>query len=326
MSMSMTTPSAPATEPATWRPKARLFGELQDLKRQRPAHLDAPLSTVLFRRAWRRLLAGADFGSVADATTAEALTNVLFPGCDEAFFPVVGLSAADTRALLREALATTAGDAVGPATMTRLRDATDALAERYSSASEPDAAPLPRSLDLLCRQPRAGATRPGIARLVLVPAEMHADHCLLTAVYAALAAEDFGADAGVAFVCGLAHHLHNALLPDCGFAGEILLGSHLAQVISVGRERALAELPVGLRQRVREALRHHETLSAPEGEAISAGDVLDRVLDVKWRTRAAAVTDADILDDLDLVHAGPLKEFQLGLLSAAGVWSRPPSR
>ena len=101
MSMSMTTPSAPATEPATWRPKARLFGELQDLKRQRPAHLDAPLSTVLFRRAWRRLLAGADFGSVADATTAEALTNVLFPGCDEAFFPVVGLSAADTRATPR---------------------------------------------------------------------------------------------------------------------------------------------------------------------------------------------------------------------------------
>ena len=29
------------------------------------------------------------------------------------------------------------------------------------------------------------------------------------------------------FLSGLAHHLHNATLPDSGFAGEILLGEHL---------------------------------------------------------------------------------------------------
>ena len=38
------------------------------------------------------------------------------------------------------------------------------------------------------------------------------------------------------------------------------------------------------------------------------------------RTRAAAVTDADILGDLDLVHPGPLREFQDNLLQNTGLW------
>ncbi len=323
-----------------------LLTALQDLKRQHPAHYGGDsIATDLFRRAWSGLLDGKGTTSVADEISALAVAQILFPGCDEGFWPAAGIEEAEAVRLMQAAVEESAGGAV---TQTQLKTLHDAVARwgrvRLALPARPTApsevpeertrsvrsgegppslssqTPLPDSLDLLCRQPRAGATRPGYQRLVLVPAELHGEHCLLTAVYAYLSAEGYGADRGVAFLAGLAHHLHNALLPDCGFAGEILLGEHLAGVIATGRDRALAELPQELAGRTRAALRHHETIDAPEGRAISAGDVLDRVLDVKWRTRAAAVLDADILDDLDLVHAGPLKEFQTDLLAKTGLW------
>ena len=316
-------PPSPNLASAHWRARAGVFRELQDLKRQQPAHLSHSIATELFRRAWQRLLAGDDTTEVALDTTAAALTNVLFPGCDERFFPAAGFSESETAGLLAEALRTTVSYFYETRIVQHLRTATTRLAHYYHDPQNPagESSPqLPACLETLCRQPRAGATRPGFARLVLVPPEMHSDHCLLTAVYAVLCADEYGADVGEAFLCGLAHHLHNALLPDCGFAGEILLGEHLDGVIARGREQALVQFPEALRQNTRRVLRYHETIDAPEGRAISAGDVLDRVLDVKWRTRAAAVTDADILGDLDLVHAGPLKDFQTDLLQRTALW------
>ena len=308
---------------------SRLFGELQDLKRVRVQHHGgASLAEHLYRQAWHRLLAGGDSSEVADLTVAAALTAVLFPGCDAAFWPATGLPVPRAAQHLRRALDETLGGFATAAYRERLRAAATRLAEGYywSAARESDPAALeppalPRDLEALCHQPRAGATRPGVPRLVLTPPESHAEHVLLTAAYAALLADHYGADRGTVFVAGLAHHLHNALLPDCGFAGEELLGDDLSAVIAAGRERALGQLPDRLAELVRTSLRHHESIAAPEGRAVSAGDVLDRVLDVKWRTRAAAVTDADILGDLDLVHAGPLKSFQTTLLDSLGLWT-----
>lgn len=314
-----------------------LYTALQDLKRQHPAHYHGrSIATELFRRAWHGLLEGVDAAAVADETVAVAVAQVLFPGCDAGFWPRTSVPEAEARRLMRAAIDESAGGVLSEAVRARLGEAVDAAVRGYYAFAKihpaaPQDAPtdgvgqtgarLPEALELLCRQPRAGATRPGYQRLVLTPAELHGEHCLLTAVYAYLAAEDYGAHRGVAFLAGLAHHLHNALLPDCGFAGEMLLGEHLASVIADGREQALAQLPAALAEQTRAALAHHETIAAPEGRAISAGDVLDRVLDVKWRTRAAAVTDADILDDLDLVHAGPLKDFQVALLTETGLWT-----
>ena len=65
----------------------------------------------------------------------------------------------------------------------------------------------------------------------------------IVAVYGALLADDVGADPADAFLLGLAHHLHNAVLPDAGFAGEILLGDHLEPVLERLTERELATLP-----------------------------------------------------------------------------------
>ena len=322
MSAATTLTIRPAAAPAEGV-AVGLFTALQDLKRQYPAHYRGrSIATQLFRRAWSQLLTSErSLAEVARRTVATATAQVLFPGCDAGFWPHTGLREQQVAELLRASIAETcAGAGLADATLAALGACAEDLAADYFGAAQAEAT-LPRALDLLCRQPRAGATRPGFQRLVLTPAELHGEHCLLTAVYAYLSADGYGAQPEVAFLAGLAHHLHNALLPDCGFAGEMLLGEHLAPVIDTLRERALEQLPDALADATRAALRHHETIATPEGEAISAGDVLDRVLDVKWRTRAAAVTDADILGDLDLVHAGPLKDFQVTLLNAYGLWT-----
>ena len=298
---------------------APLFGELQDLKRLRPANLDATIATRLFRDSWSRLLAGEETGIVATDLALAALLSVLFPGVDGAFFTAANMDKPTAREVLGLALEATVAGHLTSGTHAVLKDAFPAYLDRLYDHSAP-AAPLPEPLDILCRQPRAGATHPTLPRLVLEPAEMHSDHCCLTAVYAILLADGFGADRGTVLLASLAHHLHNAYLPDCGYAGELCLGEHLGPVIANCRQTALAHFPTDLRARVREALRHHESIAAPEGRAVSAGDVLDRVLDVRWRTRAAAVTDTDILSDLDLVHPGPLKDFQGWLLDKTGVW------
>ena len=62
---------------------------------------------------------------------------------------------------------------------------------------------------------------------MLEPPEGHGDHCLVVAVLAAVLAPRYGADPARPFLAGMAHHLHNAALPDSGFAGEMLLGEHL---------------------------------------------------------------------------------------------------
>ena len=313
-------PASPVTAPDL-SAYARLFAELQDLKRQQPAHLSRSIATDLFRAAWAGLLAGEPPAAVARRTALRALTNVLFPGCDATFWPRSGLRPQRAAAILTDALRTTAGCALTPATLHELERALpDLVAVYYDSPAEGTDPPLPAAVDVLCRQPRAGATRPGYPRLLLLPPEMHSDHCLLTAVYGYLLAEPYGADAARVFVCALAHHLHNAVLPDCGFSGEMCLGPDLEAVIDHCRGVALAELPPALAERVRRELRFHDTIDSPEGRAESAADVLDRVLDVRWRTRAAGVTDADILGDLDLVHPGPLRNFQDDLLRNTGLW------
>jgi hypothetical protein len=59
--------------------------------------------------------------------------------------------------------------------------------------------------------------------------------------------------------------------------------------------------------------------SAPASQAFHAADVLDRVLQVHHHARAAAFTAAQALDDLELVHDGPVQAFHLDVLRSAGL-------
>ncbi|MEJ2863169.1 HD domain-containing protein [Actinomycetospora flava] len=287
-----------------------LLREVGDLKRVRTADADGSMASRAFVRAWSALFAGADPAEVAGAETAAAVAGARLAGIDAAVLADAGLTPEDVDTVRRRAIDEIADGVVHPATLAWLRAA---------PAPAEFAVALPPFVGALCRQPRAGATAPGRARLIAEPPEDHGEHCWAVAVYGALLAEDHGADRGDAFLLGLAHHLHNAALPDAGFAGETLLGEHLDGVVDRLTQRALATLPDDLAARVRALLAARADADTPLGATFHAADVLDRVLQVHHHARAAAFTVRAALDDLELVHASPVQEHQNAVLAAAGL-------
>ncbi|WP_369140714.1 hypothetical protein [Modestobacter versicolor] len=286
-----------------------LLAEIGDAKRVRTASAPGSLAEQAFARAWARLLDGEDAEQVALSETAAAVARARLAGIDAAVLTDAGLSADEAQAVLRRAFDEVAG-ALDDGLAARLRDALPAVRP---------AGPPPALAVALNAQPRAGATSPGRPRVVVEPPESHGDHCLTVAVYGCLLAPVVGADPVVPFLVGLAHHLHNVVLPDAGFAGEVLLGGHLDPVIGTLEERELAALPAPLAGRLREVLLLRADAVAPASQAFHAADVLDRVLQVHHHARAAAFTAAQALDELELVHAGPVQAFHLDVLAAAGL-------
>ena len=179
--------------------------------------------------------------------------------------------------------------------------------------------PAPAFAETLIRQPRAGATAPGKPRIVLEPPESHGDHCLVVAVLGVVLAGVNSANPATAFLAGMAHHLHNAVLPDSGFAGEVLLGDELAPIMERLFEKELATLSTPVAETVRFALATIGNVDTTEGRAFNAADVIDRVLQVRHYEQVAAFTASHALDDLDLVHAGPLQAFHHAVLTEAGL-------
>ncbi|MDF2976264.1 MAG: uncharacterized protein K0S40_992 [Actinomycetospora sp.] len=287
-----------------------LLREVGDLKRVRTADADGSMASRAFTRAWAALVDGAGPAAVADAETAAAVAGARLAGIDADVLAVAGLAAEETRAVRDRAIDEVAAGVLHPATLARLH----AAPAPTTAATAP-----PAFVAALCRQPRAGATAPGRARLITEPPEDHGEHCWAVAVYGALLAEDHGADRGEAFLLGLAHHLHNAVLPDAGFAGEMLLGEHLDAVVDRLTERELATLPDALADRVRGLLGARADADTPLGATFHAADVLDRVLQVHHHARAAAFTAREALVDLELVHASPVQAHQNAVLDAAGL-------
>ena len=220
----------------------------------------------------------------------------------------LGLDAAARTAILRRGFDAAAAS-LRPVVIERLRDAVGAVRHRDEATA------TPAFVEALIRQPRAGATTPGQPRLALEPAESHGDHCLVVAVLGVLIALQDGADPARVFLAGLAHHLHNAMLPDTGFAGEVLLGEALPSIMQRLFERELATLAPGPREHVSDALVLIADADTAEGRAFHAADVIDRVLQAHHHARAAAFTAEQALGDLQLVHEGPLRPFQARVLA-----------
>ena len=284
-----------------------LAAELGDLKRIHDASSPDSLAVRAFRRAWARLAAGEDARVVGLSTTAAALAATRLGGLDWAVLESVGV--ADPLAVLTRSLDEVCGPVVQP-----MR-----LELRHALARPAALGPAPAFAEALIRQPRAGATCPGKPRLVLEPPENHGDHCLVVAVLGTVLAGHYAADPATVFVAGMAHHLHNAALPDSGFAGEILLGDALAPVMRRLFDRELATLPAPVGATVRAALATIGDAETPEGRAFNAADVMDRVLQMRQYDRVASFTTAQALDDLELVHAGPIQAFHQAVLAEAGL-------
>ncbi len=284
-----------------------LAAELGDLKRIRDASSPDSLAVRAFRRAWGRLAAGEDARAVALSTTADALAAARLAGIDRGVLAAAGV--ADPLAILQRSFDEVAGP-VAPALRSALRE---------HLGRDMAASPAPAFAEALIRQPRAGATCPGKPRLVLEPPENHGDHCLVVAVLGTVLAGLYGADPSTAFVAGMAHHLHNAMLPDSGFAGEILLGDELGPLMRRLFDRELATLAGPVEITVRAALVTIGDAETPEGRAFNAADVMDRVLQMRQYDRVAGFTTSQALDDLELVHAGPLQAFHQVVLAEAGL-------
>lgn len=171
----------------------------------------------------------------------------------------------------------------------------------------------------LASSPRAGATCPGKPRIVLEPAEMHSDHCVMVAAYAFLLADTFGASREDAWLIGLCHHLHNAYLPDAGFSGELLLGDHLEGVINSLRSRAFDTFSVHYRERVCRLFEEINDLKSPLAQTFHAADTIDRVVQMEHYERASQFRVSTAMEEFNLVHEGAAQEFQHALLKSIGM-------
>ena len=285
----------------------RLFGEIGDLKRLRSAGRDGSAATRMFRAAWHELTAGASPAEVARRITAQALAAGRLGDLDRMLLSEAGLSATEVNGILCRAVEDISEPVAEP-----LRSALVSAIAVPPPSRQGD---LPRFVRLLEDQPRAGVTCPGRPRIVLEPAESHAEHCLVVAVYGVILSPRYGADPATVFLAGLAHHLHNAGMPDAGFTGEMLLGPHLDAVMRHFTDDALAMLDPALRRRVVEARACLADAETPEGRAFHAADVVDRVLEIAQHLRAASLTMDVVLDDMALVHDGPVKPFHDAVLA-----------
>ena len=284
-----------------------LGGELCDLKRVRDASSADSVASRMFRAAWGALSAGQDAQEVALIATGGALAAARLGGIDAGVLSTAGLTAEEVSAVLQASFDEMAGPVDG-SLAAQLRAV-------LGRPLQPGQAPI--FAEALIRQPRAGATCPGKPRIVLEPPEGHGDHCFVVAVLGCVLAPRYAADPATAFLAGMAHHLHNAALPDSGFAGEILLGRHLGPILERLFARELATLPPGLRARTEAALATIPDADTPGGRAFHAADVIDRVLQMRHYDQVARFTIDQALDDMGLVHAGPTQAFHHAVLREA---------
>ena len=290
-----------------------LLRELNNLKRIHVAGKNGSIAERLFLRAWASLISGIPVRTVMLDETAYAVAAARLAGIDSEVLKSGGIYAQGTRAAVLQRAFDSVGSAIEPNLADAMRNTF--TGEPVRSVEREFAHDFAR---LLADQPRAGATRPGYARMVLEPTENHAEHCATVAVNAALAAPLFGADPAQAFLTGLSHHFHNAYLPDAGDAGDALLGEYLQPLIETLRLRVIQQLPTGLGEAAMRSLDSVFRSDTPESKAFQTADSLDRVLEMEWHARSAAFTLSVALDEMDIIHPGPVQAFQQDVMRAAG--------
>lgn len=284
------------------------FTELNDLKRITSAGRAGSVATRLFRESWSALVGGTPADQVAGWIAGRAIAAARLGDLDRTMLADAGLSGTEIDVVLLDAIEAVAGPHLAP-----IRGLIEA-----NLAREPvRQGPCPAFVDALSQQPRAGITCPGKPRILLEPPENHAEHCLMVAVYGVILAPGYDADPARIFLAALAHHFHNAGMPDSGFTGEVLLGPHLGTVMAHHTSLCLNQLPPTLRDEVEQARAILPDADTADGRAFHAADVLDRVLQLNQYMRASALSPERMLGEMELVHAGPVKTFQDDVLRQA---------
>ena len=296
-------------------PLTPLLRQMNGLKRVRVPSHGGSVVDRLFARSWSRLLNGEDAGKVAISEVGALVAAVRLSALETFDLARHGVAADEARLVVRAAVEEAA---VGVAEELRA-----VLIESSADVPrEPEAATLPKFVNQLMAQPRAGATHPTRPRLILEPAEGHGDHCGMTAAYAVLLSPHVGANVGTVFLIGLAHHLFNASLPDVGFAGDRLLARFgLADdVTKAAFEKAYRQVDEPLRSRVRDALTHTKRVDTAEAAAFHAADVIDRVLEMAFHAESAGFDLRVAMHEMNVVHEAAEQQLQRRVLESADVW------
>lgn len=288
-----------------------LFREIGNLKRLRAAGSDRSFAAELFRRAWSQIadVVDADARTIAVKITAEAIVGANLGAITVKVLREAELAETEIELILRRAF-----DAAAIAVPENLRAE---LREQITAKIDRSENKIIDFVDRLIAQPRSGATKVGAPKLVFDAPENHAEHSIVVGIYAVLLAPVYAADVETVFYAALAHHFHNAFLPDSGFAGEEHLGEFLPQIFEAFRRRCLAEIPENLHDKIRQALKTIETADAPEAKAFHAADVIDRVLQMRHHAEANEFTLQYALETAELVHAGAVQTFHYDVLRAA---------
>lgn len=283
--------------------------ELGELKRVRTARRPGSIAERTFRRDWRQLAANRPVDQIMRESLFKLLAAARLGDLDIGMLGDLGLDPVEAVKVQRASIAEISIE---------LPDLIVSLVADVEPQPDHEGADID-FVDRLASQPRAGVTCPGIQRLVFEPAENHAEHCEIVALYGVLLSPMYGADPETVWLASLSHHLHNAFMPDSGFSGEILLGEHLEPLMERATVRCLDQLPTALADKVRRARRILPDVASPEGRAFHAADTLDRVWQIDQHLRPGQVTLDFVLNDMALVHAGPVKIFQDALLREAGL-------
>lgn len=292
-----------------------LLRELNDLKRLYAANLGRySLATQCFRGACTRLSNGKPLEAAEWTTTllAAARLGAISPEV----LTTAGASQVELTAVLDRSI--DAHQCLPTSIKNQLKMHTDNLDGRLEGNFYYRQG---HWTEQLCDSPRAGATCPGKPRIALEPAEMHSDHCLMVAAYGFLIADIFGASQEDAWLIGLCHHFHNAYLPDAGFAGEVLLGDSLDRIIRKFREQALYDVHSSYRPRIEALLGEIGGDATPLAQTFHAADTIDRILQMENYERAAQFHVSEALNDLHIVHEGPVQAFQKEVLESIGLHS-----
>ena len=323
----VTTPLAPTAASVDLAPLAALVEEIAALKRVRAAHLPDRKSWAAWRfeSAWERLIKGESPVKVAVGEAARAVAAARLGAIHPTQLVEAELTRDQIVGIFQAAIREQSGRIAAGLLPTLLTSAAAAVdADLVSRADEP--IDVPRPIAALDRQPRAGATCPGRGRILLDPPESHAEHCYVVAVCGVLASARTGGDPAEVFLFGLGHHLHNATLADSGFAGEVLLGEHLGQVLDRLFANAYETLPSSLCEAIERLRTECAAAETSTAKAFHIADVLDRVAEMRHFQTAATFEARTALEDLELVHEGPTQAFGQQVLRDADWWEASVSR
>lgn len=290
-----------------------LLWEIGNLKRLKPAHLPFSFAADLFCRAWSEINSGVQVRQVALKTAAAAVVAAELGAIDQNVLERSGLTKGEILTALERAFDSSA-NYINENLRNELRAVL--LNKSIDKSSNP-----PLFAKKLTRQPRSGATKLNAPKLVFDQPENHAEHSIIVGVYGVLLAPLFGADLATVFLAALAHHFHNADLPDSGFAGEELLGDLLPKIFQNLRENCVQELPENLREKVRQTFALTQDANTSESKTFHAADVIDRVLQMRHHADANRFSLEFALDEMDLVHAGAIQAFHYEILREAGLIS-----